>query len=70
MTLNRLARMLLDIISNKMPVRCGLLLVPSAAVERIKSKGTGQPILSSILVGHPVIGTLHQEQDAMLPAAG
>lgn len=41
MLLRRVARMLMDINSRLMPVRCGLLLVPAAAVERLKSGGNG-----------------------------
>ena len=33
------ARLLMDITSKLMPVRCGLLLVPSAALDRLASQG-------------------------------
>jgi hypothetical protein len=35
----RLARLLQDIVKQRMPVRCGLLLVPAAAVNRLQSQG-------------------------------
>ena len=37
--MRRVARLLMDITNKLMPVRCGLLLVPSAAVERLVSEG-------------------------------
>ena len=35
----RLARTLLEVLNARMAVRCGLLLVPQAAVERLKAEG-------------------------------
>ena len=36
----RLARTLLEVLNARMAVRCGLLFVPQAAVERLKAEGT------------------------------
>ena len=42
----RLARLLMDVVTQRMPVRCGLLLVPAAAVERLKSEGIWAKLLT------------------------
>lgn len=39
MHVRRVARLLMDITGKLMPVRCGLLLIPAAAVERLASQG-------------------------------
>ena len=51
----RLARTLLEVLNARMAVRCGLLFVPQAAVERLKAEGTRKSLCASSVVSQSVL---------------
>ena len=51
----RLARTLLEVLNARMAVRCGLLLVPQAAIERLKAEGSRMSLCASRMVGQSAL---------------